>query len=177
MTIVTTDLASSRQQLQPNALCIIGGYGITVANEALTVDFGGPQQSPRNDEYWIVRFCSVKGWTSNAPLNTNPPISGLFIVRVGEPADTLAQGQSVTVPSPGVPLSQRGQSVGSLIQSAPLATGNLFQCIMNQGQPIIPPGYMMRFVGLAQPGTPAPGPGALSSGEISATIEIIKLHH
>ena len=155
---------------------IIGTSGNTSGDEPLTCETN--QQTPDAGTYWLLRFVAVSGFLAKrGVIDTASPAIGIFIVPVNAPVESLADAQSNPAPaySPGINLNARGIIVPMECSSPALPAGGFaLSCTMDSGAAIpIPQGWTIRAIYNCYPGTPAPGPGALSQCTLIATVEVV----
>lgn len=158
-------IAPSTQQQRASLNHPVYGSGSTTGNEPLIIDL---PRAPKPGEHWALDAIIAQGFLSAAipPAGSLlSPVSGFFLVPQNELPETLAQAQA------GVNMAVRGVPLPVLASFVPLPSGWQFFLAYNgvAGKPI-PAGWIVRMIICCNPGTAAPGPGALSNGVMTVTV-------
>ena len=151
---------------------IFSARGETTDWEALTVTL--PNTPGANGEHWVISRLTMYGVCAASPSATQPPITGLFLVPVGTPKESLDAGQSVIgwdVVSRGIPLASAIVIAATTIPGPPASFAYLLSLTVSSPL-IVGAGQTLRGVVSCNPGTPQPGPGAGSWGVLVAMGEV-----
>lgn len=159
------DLPPSLQQQRASLASPRYANGRTAAAEPLVIDL---PVAPKPGEHWVLDSIAASGFISTAVPPAGQllsPVSGFFLVPQNTPPETLAQAQA------GVNLEARTIPLPVLASIVPLVTGWSYAIYYN-GVPgkTIPSGWTIRMIVSCNPGDAAPGPGALSTGLLVATV-------
>jgi hypothetical protein len=146
---------------------------ITAGDEPLIVDAVLP--SVPNKHYIVESACCMLDLSTRAPVDNRgfPPLTGLFRCPSGTPIETLAQAQAGwnRLARPELlPMGAPGGDFASINLLAPFP----FALVLAPGFKItLQPNYFIRAIVTCVQGTAAPGPGALSVGQLVvwATLE------
>lgn len=144
----------------------------TVGDEALTVTLPA---TPGAGERWIISRLTLHGVCAVTPINSQSPITGLFLVPVGTIEESLADGQGTVgwnIAARGIPLP-----AGVVVNATFIPTSNTYAYVISltQSSPLIlTAGQTLRGVISCNPGTLTPGPGAGSWGVLTAMGEIVR---
>jgi hypothetical protein len=144
----------------------LNGASLTTGDEPMIIDLLLPQTVGK---HWIVEQLSLRArLTLRGPSTAGgyPPCSGLFLCPPGTPGESLTEAQAGIVLAarplmlpmgvPGANVATVGASFAWALQ---LAAG--FKCT-------VPYGWFLRAIVSCMQGTATPGPGAGSSGILTA---------
>lgn len=159
------NLGPGTQQQRSSLASPVYANGITAGNEPLVVDL---PRAPKPGEHWIMDSISASGVITVAIPPAGQllsPVAGFFLVKQNELPESLADAQA------GVNMNARTIPLPVLASIVPLPVGWAYSVYYN-GVPgkTIPAGWTIRFILSCNPGTAAPGPGALSTALLIAII-------
>jgi len=158
-----TDIDARRQRP-------IGATAGPLADFSPLVIATGP---PLGDTYWLVSQFSALMIVTNPPQD--PPFgpgaspgSGLFVTPTTAIGETLAQAQA------GINLRTRLIGLDTWMTATFLPATGLYAVQMvwqdGPGPFVVPQGFSLVAICCPHPGTPTPGPGAGSSGQLNALV-------
>jgi len=140
---------------------------LTVADEPMIVDL---VVSANAGQHWVAeRISFLASLTSRAPDTRGvPPICGLFLCPPGTSKETNAQAVAGWNPQArpvALPLND------PYLNTAIVGTTFAVQMVLAPGQRVtIPFGWFLRAIIVCAAGSATPGPGAASSGELTAMM-------
>jgi len=141
------------------------------------------QQEPARGKMWKVLGLAVTGTLMDTAISVASPVSGLFIVPVGTPPETINDCNNPSSAFPGVPLNKRffpiemecvTQQSGAFPGGGNAGTGFpnfFFSCTLDQKSSIyVPEKFTLLGAYISNPGTAAPGPGAGSQCQLMGFV-------